>query len=97
MTLNPNEWKRKNDLKLFENQGAIKNIWKKTGIWKLEFYWSFENYLKIGILKIKFKNWSFENYLKNRALKIEVLKIKSDNWNFRKFNFDIKRWRILPN
>ena len=42
--------------------------------------WSFENYLKIGIL---------DNYLK-----IEFLKIKFENWKFRKLNFDIKIWRI---
>ena len=42
--------------------------------------WSFENYLKIGIL---------DNYLK-----IEVLEIKFENWKFGKLNFDIKIWRI---
>ena len=45
--------------------------------------------MKIGVLKIKFKNWSFENYLKigisENYLKIEVLEIK-----FEKLNFDIK-------
>ena len=28
---------------------------------KFERNWNFENLLKIGVLKIKFKNWSFEN------------------------------------
>ena len=45
--------------------------------------WSFENYLKIGIL---------DNYLK-----IEVLESKFRNWKFGKLNFDIKMWRIKKN
>ena len=59
----------------------------KTGV-NLKLFeenWSFENYLKIKILKIiwelkfwkLFEKWSFENYLK-----IEVLKIKFGNRNF---------------
>ena len=68
------------NLKLFENQGAIKIIWE-TEIWKLEFWklkfwklfenWSFGNYLKIGALKIiwKLKFWTLN-------LEIEVLKIR---------------------
>ena len=49
----------------------LKIIWE-LGFWKLnlgigvleikfERNWSFENYLRIGVLKIKFKNWSFGN------------------------------------
>ena len=55
------------ELKLFENL----EFWKLFGK-----NWSFENYLKIGVLKIKFgKNWSFENYLEIGDLKIGILKI----------------------
>ena len=28
---------------------------------KFERNWNFESYLRIGVLKIKFKNWGFEN------------------------------------
>ena len=39
--------------------------------------WSFENYLKIEVLTIKFeKKWKFENYLK-----IKVWKIKFENYS----------------
>ena len=48
-----------------------KNIWQwvvelKLFGRKLEFWnffedWSFKNYLKIEVLKIKFKNWKFGN------------------------------------
>ena len=40
------------ELKLFE---------RKLEFWNLFENWSLENYLKIGVLKIKFKNWNFGN------------------------------------
>ena len=39
---------------------------------------NFENYLRIGVLEIKFKNRNFENYLRMESLKIN----KFGNWNF---------------
>ena len=39
-------------LKLFE---------RKLEIWNLFENWSLTNYLKIRVLKIKFKNWNFGN------------------------------------
>ena len=51
----------------------------KIGILKIKFEnWSFENSLKIGVVKIirklkfekLFENWSFENYLKIEGLEI---------------------------
>ena len=56
--------------RLFENQSGIKTVRKNIGfskfIWKLKSRnlfgnWSLENYLKIGVLGIKFKNWIFGN------------------------------------
>ena len=53
-----------------------------------------KNYLKMRVLKIKFKNWNFEKIiwkwkfwqlnLRIGILKMEVLKIKFENWNFEK-------------
>ena len=41
-------------LKLFE---------RKQEFWNLFENWDLENYLKIGISKIKFKNYNFESYV----------------------------------
>ena len=43
-------------LKLFE---------RKQEFWNLFENWDLENYLKIGILKIKFKIWKFEKLFEN--------------------------------
>ena len=51
-----------------------KEKWLKI-IWKLFENWSFENYLKIEVLKIKFGNWSFENWGFENYLKVGALKI----------------------
>ena len=51
---------KRNDLKLFENKSEIKIILK---------IWSFENNLKIEVLKIKFGNWDFEELFENGSLK----------------------------
>ena len=79
--------------------GILKIIWELK-FWKLFENWSFENYLKIGVLKIRnlknwIRNWSFEN-----DLKIEVLKNKSgywsfENWNFEKLNLEIEVLKII--
>ena len=61
VTLNLKERQKIDDLKLFENWSGFKIIWKNL---------SFENYLKIKVLKIRFENWSFENYSKFRVFKI---------------------------
>ena len=59
---------------LIKNQGKQKII-QELEFWKLiekeinilkiaikfKRNWNFENYLRIGVLKIKFKNWSFED------------------------------------
>ena len=55
-------------------------------MWKLEFWkleikfernWSFENYLKCEVLKIKFEKLEFwKLFEKNRVLKISILKAK---------------------
>ena len=50
VTLILKERRKIEDLKLFENQGAIKIIWK-TEIWQLEFWKLIEN--------CNFENWSF--------------------------------------
>ena len=39
-----------------------------------------ENYLKMEVLKIKFKNWNFEELFENEIF----FKIKFKNWNFEK-------------
>ena len=51
----------------------------KIKLWKLETWklfkngslekWNFENYLKMEVLKIKFKNWNFEELIENEILK----------------------------
>ena len=45
-----------------------------------------ENYLRFGVLKIKFKNWNFGKLFENgnfeSYLKMGILKIKFENWNF---------------
>ena len=58
-------------LKLNLKVGVLENylkmeFWKlnlRIGILETKFErnWNFENYLRIGVLKIKFKNWSFGN------------------------------------
>ena len=40
------------ELKLFERKLDFRNLFEN---------WSLENYLKIGVLGIKFRNWNFEN------------------------------------
>ena len=67
------------ELKLFEKKtGVLKIIWELE-FWKLnliigvleikfERNWSFENYLKIGVLKIRFKNWNFGKLFENESL-----------------------------
>ena len=77
--------------------GILKIIWELR-FWKLnlgigsleikfERNWSFENYLRIGVLKISFKNWSFWKLIlkENGVSKIRVLKIKLRNWSFEKY------------
>ena len=69
---------------------------------KFERNWNFENYLRIGVLKIKlwkletwklFKNGSLENWNFENYLKMEVLKIKFKNWNFEElFKYEI--WKM---
>ena len=57
---------------------------------KLDFWSSFENrslenYLKIGVLGIKFKNWNFGNWKLSsaiRKLEFQKLRTKIGNWNF---------------
>ena len=54
-----------------EKTGFLEFIWKleswevnlRIGILetKFETNWNFENYLRIEVLKIKFKNWNFGN------------------------------------
>ena len=70
------------DLKLFENQSAIKIIWNFE-IWKLDFLklfeiWNFENNLRIEVVKIiwklefwkiKFEIWNFEELFENESFK----------------------------
>ena len=66
-------WSLENYLKIrgFLRIGILKIIWELE-FWKLnlrievleikfERNWKFENYLRIGVRKIKFKNWSFGN------------------------------------
>ena len=50
-----------------------------------------ENYLKIKVLKIKFKIRILKNYLK-----MEALKIKFENWNFGKLfeNENFENWNF---
>ena len=44
----------------FENQSRIKTIWEKIGF--LKFIWKLDvDYLKIGVLEIKYKNENFRN------------------------------------
>ena len=65
-------------------------FWKlnlRIGILEIKFArnWNFENYLKIGVLKIKYefgvleikfeRNWSFENKLRTGVLEIRILEI----------------------
>ena len=56
---------------IWKKTRVLKFIWKLE-FWKLnlkirileikfEINWNFENYLRIEVLKVKFKNWSFEN------------------------------------
>ena len=86
--------------------GVLKIIWKLK-FWKLFENWNFENYLKIGVLKIKFeRNWSFENYLRIRVLKIiwelEFWKL-FENWSFEnyfkieilKIIWELKLWKLF--
>ena len=65
--------------RLFENQNIIKTIWEKIGfskfIWKK---WNLEGYLKIEVLRIKFKNWNFGNW---NWKKLEFLKL-FESWNY---------------
>ena len=78
--------------------GVLKIIWElefwkfvlRIGILeiKLERNLNFENYLRIGVLKIKFKNWSFGKLFEN-----ENLKIKFKNLNFEKL-FENKSFEI---
>ena len=79
-------------LKLFE---------KKLEFWNLFENWSLKNYLKIGVLKIKFKNWNFGNKIWKKLemtkiiwelefwklnLIIGVLEIKFErNWSFENY------------
>ena len=63
--------------KYFKTGVKLKLFERRLEFWNLFENWSLENYLKIGVLKIKFKNWNFENYLR-----IGVLKIKFKEWSF---------------
>ena len=52
--------KPKGAVDCFENQSRIKTIWEKIGF--LKFIWKLDvNYLKIGVLEIKYKNENFRN------------------------------------
>ena len=58
------KWKSKKILELkkyLKNGVELKLFERKLEFWNLFENWSLENYLKIGILKIKFKNWNFGN------------------------------------
>ena len=44
---------------------------------KFERNWNFGNYLRIGVLKIKFRKWNFGNYSR-----VGVLQNKFRNWSF---------------
>ena len=64
-------WRKLKFWKWFKNWNLENFIWKLES-WKLnlriesleikfERNWNFENYLRIGVLKIKFKKWNFGN------------------------------------
>ena len=76
------KFKNWNFEKLFENESFENWNFKELEFWKwnlrikvleikFERNWNFENYLRIGVLKIKFKNWNFGNSI---LKEIEVLK-----------------------
>ena len=54
-----------------------------------------ENYLKMEVLKIKFKKWNFEELFETEVLKmikvwkVKVLKIKLKNWSFEKIKIGV--------
>ena len=50
------------ELKLFDKLEFWK-LYLGIGVLEIKFErnWNFENYLRIEVLKVKFKNWSFEN------------------------------------
>ena len=57
-------WKSKKicELKKYLNNGVeLKLFERKLEFWNLFENWSLENYLKIGVLKNKFKNWNIGN------------------------------------
>ena len=57
-------WKSKiiYELKKYLKNGVeLKLFERKLEFWNLFESWSLENYLKIGVMKIKFKNWNFGN------------------------------------
>ena len=57
-----------------KNQSSMKNILK---------IWSFENYLKIEVLTIKFEKLEFWKLnLKIKFEKLEFWKLNLKNWNF---------------
>ena len=47
--------------KYLKSRVKLKLFERKLEFWNLSENWSLENYLKIGVLKIKFKNWNFGN------------------------------------
>ena len=50
----------------------LKPFERKLDFWNLFKIWSIENYLKFGVLGIKFKNWNFGNQI---GKKLEFLKL----------------------
>ena len=52
-------YKIKRNRRLFETRRELKLLERKLNFWNLFGNWSLENYLKIGVLRIKFKSWNF--------------------------------------
>ena len=51
------------ELKLFEKKNRVLKIIYKLKSWKLNLKIGIlKNYLKMGVLKIKFEDWNFENW-----------------------------------
>ena len=49
-------------IKKYLKTGVKLKLFERTlEFWNLFENWSLESYLKIGVLKIKFKNWNFGN------------------------------------
>ena len=62
VTLNLKERWKVVELKKYLKTGVKSRLFeRKLKFWNLFENWKPENYLKIGVLKIKFKNWNFGN------------------------------------